>query len=133
MKKHVFPIVIGVISLMTCYKIFLHPIDPYSIISVLVGVIGIIYCYKGNVKYINIFYAWVIMQFPDVYLSIDSGNIVTPIANAFPSSSMLPINLSIGLNVSLFRNTFIMGINLVPIGLYFALKYMGLKNSSTAK
>lgn len=109
--------------MLTTYKIVLHPLDIFGIASVFVGFTGIALYYKDNRKYDSFFYAWVFMQLPNIYLSNATG-LEIPIINAFPSS-LLQVNLGVGLKLGFQDDSNLtIYLNLLPIGLYFLLKYL---------
>lgn len=124
-KNHTFPIVTAALSILTLINIVLNPLDIFGIASISLGVIGIILYYRDNTKYDYFFYAWIFMQLPNIFLRSEA-EIVTPIMNAFPTS-LIPFNMGIGLNLELKgRNELIIYLNLIPIGLYFLLKYLNV-------
>ncbi len=131
-KNHTFPIIIGVFSLLTIYKIVFHPLDIFGIASVIVGMTGVALYYKDSRKYDGFFYAWVLMQLPNIFL-INNFGLATPIINAFPSS-IIPVNLGVGLNFGLKGdNNLTIYLNLLPIGLYFLLNYLNADKPLGAK
>ena len=122
-KNPTFPLIIAVFSFFALKKIITHPTDIYGIISVFVGVTGIILYYRGHRKYDSFFYAWVFLQLPDIYLITKTGT-ETPLANAFPGL-FFPLNISGGLNLGLSSGSnLIIYLNLLPIGLYYILKFL---------
>lgn len=125
-KKHIFPAIIGVSSLVVLLRIIEYPFDIYGAISVLVGSTGIFLFYRGNSRYDRFFYAWVILQVPNLYLTrYDSSEL--PLANVFlptviPGAS---INFGIGFNLSLKNGGNLSAyFNLLPIGLYYLFKFL---------
>ena len=131
-KNHTFPIIIGILSLLTIYKIVLHPLDIFGIASVFVGLTGVSLYYKDSKKYDSFFYAWVFMQLPNIFL-VNNFGLETPIINAFPSS-IIPVNLGVGLNLGLKgNNNLTIYLNLLPIGLYFLLKFLNANKPIGAK
>jgi hypothetical protein len=124
-KNPTFPIIIAVLSLFVLYKFVFHPTDIYGLISVIVGMTGIILYYKGHSKYDSFFYAWVYLQLPNIYLITKTGMEI-PLANAFPGA-MFPLNLGVGLNLTLKGDSQLtIYLNLLPIGLYYLLKYLNV-------
>lgn len=135
-KNPLFPIIIGVISLLTIYTIVLHPLNVFGFLSIIIGVVGILFYYKDNRKYLQLFYVWVFIQIPNIFLEDSAGN-VNPILSAFPGS-LFPLQLNSGLNLGLKDNSsLVIYFNFLPVGLYFLLKYLtagkllGLKVSIT--
>ncbi len=122
-KNPTFPIIIAALSLLVLYKFIFHPTDIYGLISVIVGMTGIILYYKGHRKYDSFFYAWVYLQLPNIYLITKTGMEI-PFANAFPGV-VFPLNLGVGLNLTLKGDSQLtIYLNLLPIGLYYLLKYL---------
>lgn len=122
LKNPTFPVIIAVLSLFVIYKFIFQPTDIYGLISVIVGITGIILYYKGHRKYDSFFYAWVYLQLPNIYLITKTGMGV-PFASAFPAV-VFPFNLGVGLNLTLKGGSQLaIYLNLLPIGLYYLLKY----------
>lgn len=124
-KNPTFPIIISVLSLLVLSKFVIRSTDIYGIISVLIGITGIVLYYKGHRKYDSFFYAWIYLQLPNIYLISKTGMEI-PIANAFPNI-IFPLNLGVGLNLTLKGNSQLtIYLNLLPIGLYYLLKYLNV-------
>ncbi|CAN5359751.1 hypothetical protein BH09BAC5_BH09BAC5_29290 [soil metagenome] len=125
-KNLIFPIVVGILSLMTIVKIVLHPFDIFGIASVIVGMTGIVLFIKEKNSYDKFFYAWVFMQLPNVYLTSKLG-IETPILNAFPTS-LISLDLSFGIRLGLQGNNFLtIYLNALPFGLVYLLRYLNVE------
>lgn len=125
LKNPTFPIIIAVLSLVVLYKFIFQTTDIYGLISVIVGITGIIFYYKGHRKYDAFFYAWVYLQLPNIYLITKTGMEI-PFVNAFPGV-VFPLNLGVGLNLTLKGGSqLIIYLNLLPMGLYYLLKYLNV-------
>lgn len=123
-KNHLFPALVAIFSITTLCRIIMHPTDIYGMLSVLTGTTGIILYYKGHLRYDAFFYAWIYLQVPDIYFM--HGDVVTPVANAFPGVFLL-FNLSVGVMFGLKNGTSLyLYINLLPIALYYTLKYINV-------
>lgn len=124
-KNPTFPIIIAILSLLVVYKFAFQPTDIYGLISVIAGTTGIILYYKGHRRYDSFFYAWIYFQLPNIYLISKTG-IEIPLANAFPGI-VFPLNLGVGLNLTLKSGSQLtIYLNLLPIGLYYLLKYLNV-------
>lgn len=115
-KNQVVPTVILLFCVWTLINIVKDFSDMYSILSVLTGATGVALYYKGYKNYDRLFYIWVFMQLPNITYA--GANIIS----AFP--------ISLGLGISLgIRNgsTLEMYLNILPIGLYYLVKYFNVE------
>jgi hypothetical protein len=124
-RKPIFAIIILVISLLNAYKILLHPFVIYGFFTLVIGILGVILFFKDHPKYDRLFYMWVYLQLPDIFIAHANG-LETPIMNAFPAS-LFPINFHFGLHLVLENNRELtISLNILPIGLYYLLKYLNV-------
>ncbi|MBS1636867.1 MAG: hypothetical protein JST26_13200 [Bacteroidetes bacterium] len=124
-KSIVYPVIIIVLSLLTTYYTVLHPVNPFGFVSLAVGITGVALYFKGYRKYDAFFYVWTFMQVPNIYMVSSTGTDI-PLLNAFPAFA-IPINIGFGLNLVLKTGSAcVVYFNILPIGLYYLLKFINV-------